>query len=129
MTDQSKPQESRKVYMSYSELTAKFRAVERKREHLVGYIVFTEESFTTPYSEESRTYRVSSDNKAYIPNMGGYSIYASCIDGTDPCVRLEQYMAAEWGGRDGWQVERCYCMSDELARVAHLLKPDKSRER
>ena len=129
MTEQPQSQEPRKVYMSYAEMTAKFRAVERKQDHLVGYIVFTEETFTTPYSEESRTYRVSSDNKAFIPNMGGYSIYASCIDGTDPCVRLEQYMAAERGGRDGWQVERCYCMSDELDRVSHLLKADKGRER
>ncbi len=129
MNTQPQAQEPRKVYMSYSEMTAKFRAVESKRDHLTGYIVFTEESFTSPYSEESRTYCVSSDNKAFIPGMGGYSIYASCLDGTDPCVRLEQYMAAEKGGRDGWQVERCYCMSDELDRVAPLLKPPKGRER
>ena len=51
---------------------------------------------------------VSSDNKAFQPNMGGYSIFASSIDGSDPMVRLESYMAAEKGGKDGWKVERCY---------------------
>lgn len=40
--------------------------------------------------------------------MGGYSIYASAIDGSDPMVRLENYMAAERGGEDGWKIERCY---------------------
>ena len=40
--------------------------------------------------------------------MGGYSIYASCLDGTDPCVRLEGYMELEHGGKGGWKVEYCY---------------------
>ena len=45
--------------------------------------------------------------------MGGYSIYARCLDGTDPCVRLEQYMAAEYGGERGWSVERCYMLRED----------------
>ena len=75
---------------------------------MLGYIVFTEDSFTEPYTEEQRTYVVSSDNKAFKPNMGGYSIYASSLDGVDKMVRLEAYMAAEHGGKDGWKIERCY---------------------
>lgn len=71
-------------------------------------VVFTADSFDKEYSEESRSYIVSSDNKAFLDGMGGYSIYASCLDGTDPCVRLEGYMAAEHGGKDGWKVEYCY---------------------
>jgi hypothetical protein len=94
--------------MSYGEMTDLFTAAERSKKHITGYIVFSQDSFKSPYSEESRTYCVSSDNKAFIPNMGGYSIYGSCLDGTDQCVRLEQYMAAEKGGKDGWKVERCY---------------------
>ena len=94
--------------MSYGELTALFSEAERSGKHKTGYIVFTEDSFDKPYSEESRTYMVSSDNKAFQPNMGGYSIYASCLDGSDPLVRLEGYMVAEHGGKDGWKVERCY---------------------
>ena len=102
--------EEQQVDMTYSELAAQFRAQERSGtgRHMLGYIVFTEDSFTEPYTEEQRTYVVSSDNKAYRPKMGGYSIYASSLDGADKMVRLEQYMAAEHGGKDGWKVERCY---------------------
>ena len=97
--------------ITYAELTTIFRSHERTAtdgSHLTGCIVFTEDSFTRPYSLEARTYRVSSDNKAYLPNMGGYSIYGSAVDGTDPLVRLEGYMAAEKGGKNGWKVDYCY---------------------
>lgn len=97
--------------ISYAEMAAIFRKHERETTdgtHITGYIVFTEDSFTKPYSLEARTYSVSSNNKAYLPNMGGYSIYGSSIDGTDPLVRLESYMAAEKGGKDGWKVDYCY---------------------
>lgn len=102
--------EDHQVDMSYGELAAKFRAQERSGtgQHMLGYIVFTEDSFLEPYTEEQRTYVVSSDNKAFKPNMGGYSIYANSLDGVDKMVRLEAYMAAEHGGKNGWKVERCY---------------------
>ena len=95
--------------LSYAEMASRFREAERSGGgHIRGYIVFSEDSFTVPYSEEARTYVVSSDNKAFQPNMGGYSIYASSLDGTDPMVRLEGYMRDEKGGKDGWKIERCY---------------------
>lgn len=96
--------------MSYGQLKQAFGDAERNGsgKHISGYIVFTADSFDKPYSEEARTYVVSSNNKAFQPNMGGYSIYASSLDGSDPMVRLEGYMAAEHGGADGWKVERCY---------------------
>lgn len=96
--------------ISYKELKTAFRQHEAKESgrHLTGYIVFTEDSYTKPYSLESRTYRVSSDNKAFLPNMGGYSIFGSAIDGSDPLVRLERYMREEHGGADGWKVDYCY---------------------
>lgn len=56
------------VDMGYSEMAQKFREAEKNGEHLNGYIVFTEDSFTEKYPLESRTYVVSSDNKAYRPN-------------------------------------------------------------
>lgn len=107
--------------ISYGELARTFRAHEsaarclpyHEQTHLTGCIVFTEDSFNQPYSLESRTYAVSSDNKAFQPNMGGYSIYGSAVDGSDPLVRLERYMAAEKGGKDGWKVEYCYMTGDE----------------
>lgn len=94
--------------VSYGELTDAFREAERNGSHMTGYIVFSQDSFTEPYSEEARTYVVSSNNKAFQPNMGGYSIYGSSLDGKDRCVRLEGYMAAEHGGEKGWKIERCY---------------------
>lgn len=99
--------------ITYKELKEKFRTHEASypKEHLMARVVFTEDSFMKLYGLESRTYRVSSDNKAFQPNKGGYSIFAACLDGTDPCVRLEQYMAEELGGKDGWKVEYC-CLEE-----------------
>lgn len=103
--------------ITYNDLARIFREHEHTHNqnapHLTGCIVFTEDSFNRPYSLESRTYRVSSDNKAFQPNKGGYSIYGSAIDGSDPLVRLEGYMAAEKGGKDGWCVDYCYLETEE----------------
>lgn len=111
------------VELSYGKLRELFRKAERGGIHVSGYITFRADSFSTAYSERSRTYAVSSDNKAFQPNMGGYSIYARCLDGTDPCVRLEQYMAAEYGGERGWSVERCYM---EMLRAGEVREDDDS---
>ena len=97
--------------ITYGELAEAFREHERTHTdgtHLRGAIVFTENSFTEQYSLDARTYLLSSNNKAFIPGMGGYSIYASAKDGSDPLVRLEAYMAEERGGEDGWKVDYCY---------------------
>ena len=59
--------------MPYRQLTSEFYKQESgpSKEHLTGYIVFTQDSFSRPYPEVSRTYVVSSNNKAFIPGMGG----------------------------------------------------------
>lgn len=80
--------------------------------YIKGVIVFTENSFEKVYPLESRSYLITSDNKAFIPNMGGYSIFGGSLDKTDPCVRLEQYMAAEGGGENGWKVDYCYMLGE-----------------
>ena len=109
------------VEMTYQEMKDLFRETEKiGAQHLTGYIVFSAESFDKPYPVESRTYVLSSDNKAFRPNMGGYSIYASALDGSDMGVRLEQYMADEKGGKDGWKVERCY-MKGEPREIADII--------
>lgn len=99
--------------ITYAQLSAIFREHERTHtgKHLTGAIIFTKDSFTKEYSEASRTYLVSSNNKAFLPNMGGYSIYGSALDGSDPMVRLENYMAEERGGENGWKVDYCYLCS------------------
>ena len=115
-------QEPHKYYITYKEMTDYFLTAERAGQHLTGYIVFSQSSFNQPYSVESRTYEVSSDNKAFKPNMGGYSIDGSSLDRTDLCVRLERYMAVEKGGPSGWQIERCYMMSDEVDRARSIMR-------
>jgi len=94
--------------MSYSDLTSMFRKAENEGRHLTGYITFSEDSFDKIYSLDSRTYEVSSINKAFISGMGGYSIYGSSLDKSDMNVRLERYMRDEHGGANGWRIERCY---------------------
>jgi hypothetical protein len=98
--------------LTYGELVSRFREAERNGRHISGYIVFTEDSFDKPYPIEARTYVVSSQNKAFQPNMGGYSIYGSSLDGSDKCVRLENYMEAERGGHGSWKIEKCYIKED-----------------
>lgn len=93
------------VELTYSELADRFRNAESEgKKHLTGYIIFSQESFNKPYDEKSRTYAVSSDNKAFKAGLGGYSIYGSCLDGSDPCVRLDSYMR----GENAWKIEKCY---------------------
>ena len=71
---------------------------------LTGVIVFKQESWPkakTEYSLESRSYRLTSDNKRFIAGMGGNSIYASSLDGSDQGVRLDGYLRE-------WKVDYCY---------------------
>lgn len=97
--------------MDYKDLKNIFIAHESQepapKEHLVGHIVFAAKSFKKEYSEVSRTYAVSSDNKAFKPDAVGYSIYGYCLDGSDDGARLDRVMAEEAGGPEGWVVESC----------------------
>lgn len=111
--------------MKYLELKEVFREHEKNwpKEHLTAMLVFTEDSFDKQYSRLSRSYMVSSDNKAFLPNMAGYSIFADCLDGTDRGVRLEWYMAEE-GNPGGWKVEDCYILEQmrDIAAIPSLSK-------
>ena len=114
-----------KQEMTYAELSSLFRTVnDRHLEPIVGYIVFTAESFDRPYNQEARTYAISSNNKAYQSGMGGYSIYGSCLDGSDPCLRMDGYMRAD----DGWKIEKCYMKKDEYDRLQNDLAQQKTPE-
>ena len=113
--------EPENVEMSYPQLKARLRQAEKDRSHTVGYIVFTADSFDKSYTEEERTYVVSSNNKAFIEGMGGYSIYASSLDGSDENVRLEAYMADEYGGKDGWKIEKCYVKDDSNREMLDII--------
>ena len=115
--------EPEQMDLSYAQLKNEFRMAEREGQHMSAYIVFSQDSFDKEYSEESRTYEVSSNNKAFQPNMGGYSIYGSSLDGTDRMVRLEQFMAAELGGDKGWKIERCYLEEPNREMIDILAGP------
>ncbi len=98
--------------MKYSDLKQTFRDLKKisPMEDLTAHIIFTEDSFNKSYPLLSRTYFVSSDNKAFWPNMGGYSIFAYCLDVTsDQGVRLDWYMVEE-GNPGGWKVENCHIL-------------------
>ena len=98
--------------MTYSEVKRIFQELKRNspKGNLTAHITFTEDSFSKVYPLLSRTYRVSSDNKAFWPNMGGYSIFGYCLDkSADQGVRLDWYMAEE-GNPSGWKVEDCYML-------------------
>ena len=57
--------------------------------------------FRKEFTEVERSYRVSSDNKAFIPGQIGSSIFADCLDGTENGVRLDYYI-------NRWKVDYCY---------------------
>ena len=65
-------------------------------------VVFTEASFTSPYTEVERSYQISSDAKYFDGNMIGNSLFGNCLDGKDSGVRLDNYMYS------GWKVDFCY---------------------
>lgn len=74
-----------------------------------AFVTFTPASFgfDKEYSKRARTYTFTSREKAFNPNVGGYSIFGSSLDGSDNGVRLESYMKDEKGGPDGWKVQTC----------------------
>lgn len=72
---------------------------------LIGIVVYKQgDYFKQEYTETERSYRVSSDNKYFIPGQIGQSIFANCLDGIDVGVRLDYYK--------NWNVDYCY-MEDE----------------
>jgi hypothetical protein len=76
---------------------------------LKGVVVFTEDSYPTTYTEKERSYAFTSDNKAFLPNQLGYSIYGNCLDGNDLGVRLDWYMRDT---EHPWKVEYCYLLEE-----------------
>ena len=93
--------------MEYAILKELFKAANAKGEKLEGFILFSADSFNKMHTKEQRCYFVTSDNKAFIPNASGYSIFGACADGKDIGVRLDAYMQDERGGENGWTIEDC----------------------
>jgi len=118
--------------MTYKDLKKTFRKLKQDspKEDMTAHIIFTASSFSTPYPVLSRTYRISSDNKAFWPHMGGYSIFGYCLDGTDQGTRLDWFMYEE-GNYYGWEVEDCYILeqmqdAEAIPRFTRLEQKDGS---
>lgn len=72
---------------------------------LVCVIVFKNESWPNrkqDYSLEGRSYKFRSDEKFFLPKMGGNSIFAETLDGSDSC-KLNHYLGE-------WLIDYCYIM-------------------
>ena len=113
--------------MNYSDLKKAFQRLKKNspKDNLTAHIIFTENSFDEQYPLLSRTYRVSSDNKGFMPNMFSRSIFACCLDGTDQGVRLDWYMSAE-GNSGGWEVQDCYILEkmQDVTTIPSLLRTE-----
>lgn len=115
------------IEMTYSELKSILTEHENKRQYkekpLTARIVFAKDSFQDYYSKESRTYEFTSDNKIFQSKMRGYSLFGSAIDGSDNEVRLEQYMSDEFGGAEGWKIEKCF-LKKENNEIVDIIAGD-----
>jgi hypothetical protein len=73
-----------------------------KSNRLVGVVVFKKENWPgNDYSLESRSYQFVSDIKYFIPGLGGNSIFADCMDGSEEGIRLDFYLSS-------WEIDYCY---------------------
>lgn len=110
-------------YKELAQIFADHEATEPKY-HLDGYITFSDfGAYEDPaYTLLDRTYIVSSDNKAYRPNRLGFSIFGSCLNGHDDCVRLEKYMQQP----NGWVPGECCLLFYHLQCVNErdILQPE-----
>ena len=70
-------------------------------------MVIDNQSFTKEYPLESRSYKFRSDNKFFLPNMSGSSLFGNSLDETDMGVRLDWYIF------DDWKIEYCYMLEDK----------------
>lgn len=101
--------------MDYKQLEQLFSRHEREHPetHLTACITFAsldpEDGEKYPWNSwNARTYAVSSDNDAFRPSKGGYSIYGSSLNRTrGPQTRLDPYISDECDRKCSLVVEDC----------------------
>ena len=85
--------EIRKYLKNFGEISEIMQRANKEGRSIQGGIVFAKESYPNKeYTETQRTYLFGNDNKAFNPDLSGYSIFADCEDGTDNGVRIDIYM-------------------------------------
>ena len=100
-----------KTYMSYEEMKArlwKHNLDDANAPAICGYIRFTVDGFKDKtLTDDERTFRVWSDNKAFMPGMGGYSVFGYNI-GLHESLRLDTVMSDECGAHDWMVTDKCW---------------------
>lgn len=86
--------------VTYSKLKEEFYDKENK----YALITYNQSNFDKEYNEISRTYLISSDNRCFQGGKIANSLYGSCLDGTDVCVRLDNY---------NWKIEKIVILETE----------------
>lgn len=67
--------------------------------HRAAIIVFSQDSFTSPYTEEQRSYKSSSNQWGWDYSKSGRCRLGDCLDGSEKGIRLDWY---------DWKVESWY---------------------
>lgn len=120
-TIKSKPH---KQYMRYSDMVSLFQTVEQiGEEHLIGYIVFSQESFPYYCSQQSRTYRVSSRNNAFLPNSTNNLIYATPLSVPAHAIRIDHHLYSEIDAEGHWEIEYCFVLNNSRNIVSIIAGP------
>ena len=114
--------ESKDNHITYDELKNIMRKADKDGKTLEGIIVFTEDSFDKPYSEEERSYKVSNEtSKGLQDGKISNSIWGDCLDGKDLAVRLDAYM---YDGEDGWKIDYCYLLDNNEEKKTEAITLD-----
>ena len=99
--------------VTYSELNERFTAInvksrknKQKAKHESAIVYFRPTSYTKDWPKERLAYRISSDNKASQPWMGGYSLYGSSLASPSKLERLDPAMR-EPDEEYRWVVDHC----------------------
>ena len=85
--------------LTFGEMVTIMRQARRNNQDLSAVIVYAKSNWEQEYSLESRSYVTSNTCKYFCEDKISKSYFGTCLDGTDPCVRLDHY---------DWQVEYCY---------------------
>ena len=91
--------------MTFSEFCRVMSKANAEGKRLAGVIVFSQDSFYQFYTEQERSYRVSSLAKYFKKGVSGGDLPGDCLDGKYQGVPLDCYMGA---GSPLWKVEKAY---------------------
>ncbi|MBQ7701774.1 MAG: hypothetical protein IJT54_05155 [Candidatus Methanomethylophilaceae archaeon] len=76
---------------------------------IYAVVVLKDSNFEDNYTELQRSFRFSSDNKAFLRSMSSNSIFATSMDGKN-VVRLHDLI---WDENGTYRIDYCYIEGDE----------------